>query len=36
MMERKIEFLAPGGDIDSIKAAIFAVADAVNLADTGL
>src|ERR1035437_7721763 len=28
-MERKIELLAPGGDIDSIKAAVFAGADAV-------
>src|ERR1035437_4913831 len=28
-MERKIELLAPGGDIDSIKAAIAAGADAV-------
>ncbi len=28
-MKRKIELLAPGGDIDSIKAAIFAGADAV-------
>jgi putative protease len=28
-MKRKIELLAPGGDIDSIKAAIVAGADAV-------
>ena len=28
-MKRKIELLAPGGDIDSIKAAIIAGADAV-------
>ena len=28
-MKRKIELLAPGGDVDSIKAAIFAGADAV-------
>ncbi len=28
-MKRKIELLAPGGDIDSIKAAILAGADAV-------
>ena len=29
MMKRKIELLAPGGDIDSIKSAILAGADAV-------
>jgi hypothetical protein len=28
-MKRKIELLAPGGDIDSIKAAIIAGADAI-------
>jgi len=29
LVKRKIELLAPGGDIDSIKAAILAGADAV-------
>ena len=29
IMKRKIELLAPGGDIDSIKAAIIAGADAI-------